>query len=373
MRPLHVSHRWSVVVAYLALFLAACGDNGTGPGPAKPTDPLTTAANVADLDALFTTPLFQSLRLASSYSPARTSLLGVLRALLLTARSTLGRGQMLSPGDSHRLAMRLQAALQPATSPDPAAILPPELLGKTFEWDTVGFAGYIVTSRQDPDAPTDGVRFILYELDTFNAPVLPLHEFAFADLKDESAATRRLHLVVGAHTPVATYLDYAIVGTATPTSNNATVVGYITDGTRQLEFDAAANSTASAYTLDVRFDVNAANAHARLKATITQPTSSLLRLDMDFQLQFGTEVVTLAGYETLDLNTFDDVGKYTVRVNGGIYATADVAGGTPTFSGGGGQQLTADDYIALNAIYNAVGTIANRFNDLLAPGGSLAT
>ena len=366
------STRWlPVSLAGVALLLAACSDSGTGPGPAKPADPLATAANIQDLDEIFTTPLFQSLGLASSYSPAGTSPLGALRTLLHAARSTLGARRDLSAGARRGVVMSLRRALGPPSGPGAAAVLPPELLGKTYEWDTVGFAGYIITSRQDPDAPADGVRFILYELGAFGQPVLPLHEFAYADLKDESTAAQKLHVVVGAHAPVVTYLDYAIVGTATSSSNTATVVGYITDGTRQLDFNAAATSTASAYTLDIAFDVNAAFAHARLKATLTQPSANIVTVTEDLRLQFGAEVLTVTGSETIDLNTFEESGKVTVGVNGGIYATAAIANGTPTFTGGGGQDLTPNDLVALNAIYGAIGTVASRFGALSAPGASI--
>lgn len=365
--------RWlTAVAATLPLLFAACGDSATGPGAAKPVDPLAMAANIQDLDEIFTTPVFQSLGLASSYSPALAGPLATLRTLSRAAQATLGARGALSSRERRSVTMNLRAALVPPSGPSSAVVLPPELLGKTFEWDTVGFAGYVVTARQDPDAPADGVRFILYALDAFGTPILPLHELAYADLKDESSANQKLHVVVGAHAPAATYLDYAIIGTTTVSSSTATVVGYITDGTRQLNFDAAATATASTYVLDIRFDVNAASAHARLQATFSSPSVDLIRLDITFRLQFGTEVVTLTGYETLDLGTFEDTGKVTIGVNGGIYATADIGSGGPVFTGGGGQTLTAEDYVALNAIYGAVGAVANRFDALLAPGGSLA-
>jgi len=368
------STRWLVAALAGVALLLACGDNGTGPGPAKPMDPLATAANIQDLDEIFTSPLFQSLGLASAYSPAATSPLGVLRTLLHTAQATLGGRRTLSPRDAQRAALNLHAVLVPPIGPGAATILPPELLGKTFEWDTVGFTGYIVTDRQDPDAPVDGVRFILYELDAFNSPILPLHEFAYADFKDESAATQKLHVVIGAHAPIAIYLDYAITGTVTSASSTASVAGYITDGAiRRLDFDAAATSTASTYSLDIRFDVNAANAHARLKATLTQPSANIVTVNEDLRLQFDAEVLTVTGVETLDLNTFEESGNVTVGVNGGIYATAAIANGTPTFTGGGGQDLTPNDLVALNAIYGAIGTVAIRFDALLAPGGSVGT
>src|SRR5881628_1898869 len=140
----------------LSLLLAACGDNSTGPAPRKPVDPLATAANIQDLAETFSVPVFQSLGLASQYSPAGTSAFGTLRTVLRAAPPAIGAGHVPSTAERRLTASAIRAALVPPSGPISAAILPPEVLGKTFEWDAVGFGGYIVTDRHDPDAPTNG-------------------------------------------------------------------------------------------------------------------------------------------------------------------------------------------------------------------------
>src|SRR3989475_12024683 len=99
-----------------------------------------------------------------------------------------------------------------------------------------------------------------------------------------------------------------------------------------------------------RFDVNAADAHVRLRMTLTAPDQNTLRLAINFRLQFGSEVVTVTGTQTLDLTTLSESATLTVLVDGGIYATITETAGSNTFAGGGGQELTADDLTALPAI-----------------------
>src|SRR6058998_214782 len=109
----------------LSLLLAACGDNSTGPAPRKPVDPLATAANIQDLAETFSVPVFQSLGLASQYSPAGTSAFGTLRTVLRAAppRSAPATSpQLPNAGSPHRRYARRssrQADLFPRRSSRP--------------------------------------------------------------------------------------------------------------------------------------------------------------------------------------------------------------------------------------------------------------
>src|SRR6266705_3501049 len=196
----------------------------------------------------------------------------------------------------------------------------------------------------------------------------------YADLMDESSGnTQTLHvLVVGTTTdPPVTYLDYAVSVTVGTGTASATVVGFITDGIERLDFNAAIGETSGSATFDIRFDVNAADAHVRLRMTLTAPDQNTLRLAINFRLQFGSEVVTVTGTQTLDLTTLGESATLTVLVDGGIYATITETDGSINFAGGGGQQLTADDLTALRAIFDAIATTFQQFDALFAPAGSL--
>jgi hypothetical protein len=124
--------------------------------------------------------------------------------------------------------------------------------------------------------------------------------------------------------------------------------------------------------MDARFVVNADDLHVRLKLAITEPTQTMLKLTVDLSLDLGAEVVTVNGSETIDSGASTVTGAYTVRVNGGIYATVAIGSlppsvGPPSYTGGSGIELTADDHAALNAIHETISTLLIRFIDLVAP------
>src|SRR5438552_2637214 len=139
----------------------------------------------------------------------------------------------------------------------------------------------------------------------------------------------------------------------------------------RLGVNAAIGETGGRASFDIRFDVNAAPAHVRLRMTLTAPGQTTLRLAINFRLQFGSEVVTVTGTQTLDLTTLSESATLTVLVDGGIYATITETDGSNTFAGGGGQELTADDLTALRAIFDAIATTVQQFDALFAPAASL--
>jgi len=352
---------WRGLAGAAALALAACSDSPTA--PVKLADPLATAANVAALNRSFNSPVFESFSLVAPPSGAAASSVAALRTLLRSA-GPAAFGRLTSVAEARLLAAALSSALAPVTGAVTAAIFPPEILGKTYEWSTATLR-YEQTARAG--APVNGVRFILYALDAIGGPIVT-QEIGYADLKDESSGTtQQMHLlVVGA---TVTYLDYTVAATAGPTAGTGTVtvLGYITDGSHRLDFNCPVTVTATSVTLDIAFDVNADNAHVRETLTVTPIQPSGLGLDIDFTLQFGNEVVTLTGADTA--TGVSESGSLTVRVNGGLYATITITNGEPTFLGAAGQPLTADDLTALNALFNAIWDALGHFDDLITPTG----
>jgi hypothetical protein len=353
----------------LALLLVACGgDGGTGPGPTKLANPLATAARIRGLDASFTSPAFQSFARIPSPAPITPiSPLAPLRSVLRTAGRVLDGHAAMSSMERRLAAEALRAALVAASGTAAAVIIPPGLRGKTYEWNG---SQYHVTQRQG--APANGVRFILYALDPGDAPI-GTQEIGYADLIDESTgSTDRLHILVVGLNPPVTYADYRITVSATATSGTVTGVGFVTDGTHRLDFNAVTTETATGASVDIRFDVNADDLHVRLKLAITEPTQTTLKVTVDLSLDLGAEVVTVTGSETIDSGASTITGAYTVRVNGGIYATVAISSlppsvGPPSYTGGPGLELTADDHTALNAIHEAISTLLIRLLDLVAP------
>src|SRR5207245_2705004 len=205
-----------------------------------------------------------------------------------------------------------------------AAILPPEVLGKTLEWNsTTGV--YEATARAG--APANGVRFILYSLGTNGQPVIPLQEIGYVDFKDESAAgTDKLHItvVVGA----TTFVDYTIAFSFGTTSFSYSLAGFVSDGTRRLDLSITTAGNDATSSVDIRFDLNAENAHIRLTETVVTLSASSFRLTADTRIQLGSEVIATSGNATITVSgtSYSVTGTYTVTANGRDYATITQSG-----------------------------------------------
>jgi hypothetical protein len=280
----------------------------------------------------------------------------------------------LSLADRRLAATALRAALAPSTGTTPESIFPPAVvLGTTYTWDASTLQYVANDPAALPGAPANGVRFILYALDGSGLPIAT-QPIGYADFMDESSgSTQTLHVIVvgTTTTPPVTYLDYTISATVGQTSASATLVGYITDGIVRLDFDIGIAETASRATIDIRFDANAVNAHVQFHVAITSPSASTLQFEISDRIEAGGEVITVTGTETVDVSALTETGTLVVAINGGSYATITDANGSLSYAGGGGQNLTADDRTALLAIFDAVAESLQRFNDLLAPAGSI--
>ena len=327
----------------IMLLAAACGGDGTGPGNGNPG---VTAAKLEALDDPFDTPTFLSFRLAAGFTPVASASLSDLRA----AMSAVQAGPGIQPAVSF-----LRHTLDRRSVAGSAMFLPPEILGKTYEWNAVS-GTYEATTRAG--APANGVRFILYALGGTGLPATPLQEIGYADFKDESTPSlEKLHIVVVANGT--RYVDYTIaVDTAT---SSFTMVGFVSDGSRRLDFGLTLSGTATVVSEELTFDINAENAHVRLTATIEFLSETSYRSTLDYRFQFGAEVATVTGIVNQDGSVV--TGGFTITLNGRDIATYDAAGGQWSRPGGGA--LSQNDLQAVAEILSAAGNLGFRLNDLL--------
>jgi hypothetical protein len=329
----------------IMLLAAACGgDGGTGPK----VDPGATAAKLEALDDPFDTPTFQSFELAAGYAPAASASLSDLRAAMSVVQA--------GPGTQPAIRVLRQTLVQRSEA-GVADFFPPEILGKTFEWNPTS-GTYDVTTRAG--APADGVRFILYALGSGGLPTTPLQEIGYADFKDESTPSlAKLHIVVFASGT--TYVDYAI--TIDAATFNFSMLGFVTDGTRRLDFGLTVNGTATVFSDEITFDINAENAHVRLTDETEILSETSIRSTLDYRFQFGADVMTLTGIT--NLNGTVVTGNFTIKLNGRDVATFtyDATGGQ--WSGPGGGALSQSDLQAVSAIFSATGNLLLRVYSLL--------
>lgn len=368
-------------VLALAVFSAACSDNPVA--PKSPADPAATAAELAALGSVFNAAPLQSL---SAISPAVTTTgAAPLRALALAGSTNpLRSSARLRPYADRIDGARMFSKLLPEMSVSGvAALFPPALVGKTFEWNFT-LTQYDTTARTG--APTNGVRFILYAIDPltgYPAGPAPGTEVGYIDLMDETGSGNpKVHVIVAGVGGTPVYVDYTVrVGSQSTTSVTINTTGYITNGADSpdsLRFDGAitaalAGNNGISVTEDVSFDVNSHDIHVRnwQRVTITQTTTeTTISLRLSFRFEHGSEVITLDG--SLDADTLRNVtGEFTARVDGGLYATCTVVGTSNTYTltcqGADEDGLSADDDAALDALGAAAGSISTVFEGMLGP------
>ncbi len=359
----------------LGLVTAACKDSVA---PKSLADPRATTAQMAALDTLFDASVLTSFSdLSGEITPVAPAQLATLQALA-AASNPLTRSSALRPYAKGLESARMVRALVPTLTTTAAGdLFPPEVDGKTFEWNVTTDV-YEPTARAG--APVAGVRFILYAVDPLtHMPVEPLVEVGYVSLDDESTATlARLHVTVAGVSGTPTYVDYRVTLESTsPSSARISTTGYITNGAGApdtLRFNgvitAAGSASSATVTQDLTLDVNSRDLHVRLVETVTF-TQTTVTLRISFRFQHGTEVVTLDGNLTLDDVAQTANGTITVKVDGGRMATCTVAASADSYNltceGADADGLNADEEEALQAIGDAVGKIQEIFNGLFGP------
>ncbi len=350
----------SLATALLAFGFVACGDDGPT-APKTPFDPDATAQAVAELEGRLDHDgdVMQSLYLVA---PALEAEAGAVLALIPG-----GVTRAVRPFDA-------QVMVNPSFSMAVEPIFPVNLLGVTFEWDeTLG--RYAVSER--PGAPSNGVRFILYAVDPFaGSPVLPLSEVGFLDLTDESTAAQT-RLGVYAETGSVARLDYtvtasyAILGqTIRATAEGS---GFISDGSRRLDFDLVQDVTFDSVNetigIDLLYDLEMADEDVRVVVDVASVLDAnapeSLELAVTMTITRGGDVTVLRG--TTDLN---DTIDGDIRHNGEVVVLIGGSASAPTFTDAAGAPLTTGEIAALSQIFSLVDDVFDFAEAIFEPFGS---
>jgi hypothetical protein len=355
--------------AALAAIVVACSDS-TGPGSLA--NPTQTSAAVASIDSSFATPVFRSFAAVgsalSATGPAAAAPIGGLLWGTLPHVPGLA-GRAFSNAARARALQRLAPALSLMASP--SGIFPDSVRGKTFTYNCAGGA-YIRDTLSGADA--NGIRILLYAVDTTATIVCPATEVGYVDIIDVGSATvPAVRFVVKSANGTVTYVDYTVSGHSTSTSFTASVAGYVTDGSHRLDFAMTVTGNLTGVTANATLDNNAADAHVALYERITQTTDGL-SLTVDYRITHGGESVRLSGSLTVD--TLGNVtAHFTIQAGGGTFATITATpsdtGEVVTFTGPGGRQLTADELAALGRLFEAPQDLFDELGDLVNPAGNL--
>jgi len=329
--------------AVLAAVLAAGCSDSTSPSTA---DPSTMATTVTSFNAsLAQNSVFQSL-IALDGSAA----LGV--AVARAALPATGPWTRVDAGT--RRALSVLAAQAPAAA---LALFPANVLGKTFQWDSTNPAGYRITDSTLTGAPSTGVRFILYQVDTATGqPSQPLMTTGYIDLADVSTAqANALHLVlkVGSQTAA----DYTISEVKTTSSLSLTAAGYVVNvvsAGAKVNFNLTHVLSLSDSSLSTNYQANDGSTTVSLVSVVTDSGGSL---DWTASKGGSMEIVGYSG-DTINIK---------FKLNG---TTIAVATGTPddaSVTGPDGAPLSETDLLALYSMLDGFASIYYNLSLVFVP------
>jgi len=298
----------------LTVALTACTE-GTG-GTGLNDEPFAPAASAADLQVVqgaFAASVFEALAISSeSFSLVPDS--GAVPVALLQA--SLAAASAGSHWEAEAAA-RAFAAAGPAAGP----LVPLDFLGRTYDRDVDGY-------RHNPnrtDAPVNGVRFILYEVDPVTH-IAGSTEIGYVDFLDEStdlAYVARVIVVTGGIERI-NYTVSVTVGTQTL---GFTVSGFIGDGTDQVDVYLSMTFVKAlpVSTATVEHQISVPSRGFEVDATVVfEFNDETLQGSIDVNATFmqGAHTVTVTGVMTFsegDLPT--EGGSFEIRVDGQLFAT----------------------------------------------------
>lgn len=346
--------RRSLAVAGLALALAGCGKDSSGPSEFNPQG--TSADMTAAHNAFVSGP-------TASFS----ALGGEISAVLGGSALVQGSASLVLSHPSKVSAQyaRTIASLVPGGRPGiqaSVAGIPSELAGVTYVWDE-STESYVASDLSG--APGTGVRFLLYAVDpVMFRPVLPLVETGYVDVIDASTSSLvdvRVRVVQGG----VTYLDYDVVASATGSSGIVTIGGFAFNGSVRANFTlkntVSETGTGVVLSLDYSLDVPARSLSIDWTATFANISDTDVAVTLDLAISGRNGDVRLVG------TTAAEGGTFTVKVNGDLFATITINAGGTGITGAGGAPLTPDEEEALWSVLDSYEGSLDAFSHLLMP------
>jgi hypothetical protein len=348
MLKMNECNRWIIALAAL-ITLTACGD-GTGPNERR-FDARNVRAGVSAIEGV-------------TSSKALASMQAVARSMGVVGASNIA--QKIESGSRLEIATRklTTAAVDAGTNLIP--VMRSSVLGTTFVWDPS--ARKYVPDPARSGAPSNGVRFILYDVDPNEDP-LAGNEIGYADLTDErrsssSSAGVRLEAVIGGVTKLAYSFDL----TGSVQAAQFDVFGYIADGGDRLDFSIKTSQQlfgrGGKATLEATLVVRQEDFEVTAKAEgVAGEENGDGKIDLTIRSKLD-EV-------TVDAETKGGKLDATFNVNGQVLATATGDPKSPVIRGDGGRELTDEETQALGAIVGMADGIFKFVSQLLQPAGAL--
>ena len=369
---------WRAIGA-AALVVSACKDS-TAP---QLSNPQQLSSNLQTVSSVFASPTFQSFGALDSApgSPVASAPAG---ALLGATRVAVPQTARLAYADAPARLQAFRTAASALSSPLSAQVIPSTVWGKVYVWDVA--THHYAEDVSQFDANRHGVRLILYAVDPITHHILesPLTPVGYADLLDESAGnTNQLHVIVKDGTPPGgtTYVDYTVSGTATgtpPSAFSATALGFLTDGTRRIDFNATFSATnLTTDNPDAQADVHWALDNPALTVDLHEkletPDANNATITIDFTYAHGTATVQLKGTVTVVTSPPSVTADLAVYIDGNstpfavVRGTNDANHNGITITHQDGSQLTAAEWEALAQLYELPDQLEESLEHLFHP------
>ena len=340
--------RLTAAAAVAASALAGACKDSTSPSAA---DPSAMATTVTSLNANFSqNAVFQSLMALST-----TGVLAAPVALPPLVRGVRGTSPAVQRNLLLGLAERAPTAI--------LALFPANTLGKTFQWDTASGGHYRITDSSVTGAPSQGIRFTLYQVDTATQrPRLPLTTTGYVDLTDVSnAQSNGIHLLlrVGQQTAA----DYTVTEVKTTSSLTLAATGNLQDVVTsgpQVTFNLSHALTLSDSSLRTNYQASASGATVTMQTSLVGSAGNESE-SVDWLIQKNGSV-EVAGVNTPDSTNFQ------FKLNGSPFATVrQVGGGQETLTGPGGRSLTAGELLSLVTILEQFAEVYGNLSLVFVP------
>lgn len=336
----------TTALAAFVLGFAACGDNPTAPTGEENFDARSAQAGLDRMDGLLSSPAW------ASYEALSRKIGGSgLVAARVPALETDGYPVV---GDATNSLLSVANRIPLISTGN---------LGKTFVIDPT--SGEYVNDPSRTGAPSNGVRFVLYELiEGTEDPDLG-DEIGYLQLVDNGASGPGIDLRLTAVANGLTFVDYGVAVDGNDAAGTVSIDGLVTDGTDQLDFnfDVAAtdNGTETTIDLDATLAVNSGS----LIVSLTADGSSI---EGQSDAVAARVTVTYGGESlSIDVSGNDQAIDATFRINGSVFATATGDPENPLILGAEGMELTAGEIEVLGHIIETADDVFEFFEDLVEP------
>ena len=233
------------------------------------------------------------------------------------------------------------AAAASPSAPRAGGLIADSLFRRVFVYDTAA-RGYRVSA--DTSGPAGGIRYVLYTVNNYALPAIPLSPDGWLDLTDQSAgAALRLRSQVAAGT--AGSADYLVGLSGTQAADTALLSGTVMAGNRTVTFQDSTASAGFQTTIAATAADSADGLHVAMVATRTQFDPFDFSDAVDFSVTNAARTFRLTG--GIDTYCLIPSIGLSVALDGAAFATVTNGTTTPNVARVDRKPLTAGEVQAI--------------------------